>query len=71
MKKHLRILKCLSENKNLSKHFEPGHKRGQIYPLELLVAIISLYVYVSKLISLNYEKAIPNKGSKFEIFIIR
>lgn len=36
MKKHLRILKYLSE-----KHFEPGHKRGQIYPLELLVAIIS------------------------------
>lgn len=41
MKKHLRILKYLSEKKNLSKHFEPGHKRGQIYPLELLVAIKS------------------------------
>lgn len=41
MKKHLRILKYLSENKNVSKRFEPGHKRGQIHPLELLVAIIS------------------------------
>lgn len=30
-----------------------------------------LGVYVSKLISWNYENAIPNKGSKFEIFIIR
>ena len=42
MKKHLRILKYLSEKKkDLLKHFEPGYKRGQIYPLELLVAIIS------------------------------
>ena len=41
MKKHFRILKYLSEKKKLSKHFEPGHKRGQIYPLELLIAIIS------------------------------
>lgn len=41
MKKHLRILKYLSEKKNLSKDFEPGHRRGQIFPLELLVAIKS------------------------------